>query len=89
MVLCRDLFDKLDVDGSGGISIEELSEGLEKQGYNVTPMEVEQLMARLDLNADGNIQIDEFAASMIDWHDVSRDSFPFPLSSLSSGKGLQ
>ena len=67
---CRDLFDRLDVDGSGGISLEELSQGLEEQGYHVTPIEVEQLMARLDLDADGHIQMDEFAASMIDWKDV-------------------
>ena len=68
----RDLFNRLDVDGSGGISLEELSQGLEEQGYHVTPIEVEQLMARLDLDADGHIQMDEFAASMIDWKDVSR-----------------
>lgn len=66
----RDLFNRLDVDGSGGISLEELSQGLEEQGYHVTPIEVEQLMARLDLDADGHIQMDEFAASMIDWKDV-------------------
>lgn len=64
------------MDGSGGISIEEFSQGLREQGYSVTPMEVEQLMARLDLNADGNIQMDEFAASMIDWQDVSRTPPP-------------
>lgn len=66
----RDLFNRLDVDGSGGISLEELSQGLAEQGYTVTPHEVEQLMGRLDLDADGNIQMDEFAASMIDWKDV-------------------
>lgn len=70
----RDLFNRLDVDGSGGISLEELSQGLIEQGYNVTPHEVEQLMARLDLDADGHIQMDEFAASMIDWRDVSLPS---------------
>lgn len=67
------------MDGNGGISLEELSQGLAEQGYAVTPMEVEQLMTRLDLDADGHIQIDEFAASMIDWRDVS------PLLSLSRG----
>lgn len=73
IVALRDLFNQLDVDGSGGISLKELSQGLSKQGYNVSPMEVERLMARLDLNADGNIQIDEFAASMIDWQDLQQD----------------
>ena len=73
---CRDLFNHLDEDGSGGISLEELSQGLAKQGYTVTPIEVEQLMGRLDLDADGHIQIDEFAASMIDWRDVSSTCTP-------------
>ena len=29
-------------------------------------------MARLDLDADGNILFDEFAAGLLDWKDVSR-----------------
>ena len=48
-----------------------MSEGLAEQGYSVSLMEVEQLVARLDLDADGHIQMDEFAASMIDWKVVS------------------
>ena len=67
----RDLFRQLDTDNSGGISLQEMSEGLAQQGYSVSLQEVEQLVARLDLDADGHIQMDEFAASMIDWSDVS------------------
>lgn len=67
----RELFSRLDTDNSGGISLEEMSDGLAEQGYSVSMMEVEQLVARLDLDADGHIQLDEFAASMIDWNDVS------------------
>lgn len=48
-----------------------MSAGLAEQGYSVSLMEVEQLLARLDLDADGHIQMDEFAASMIDWNVVS------------------
>ena len=66
----RDLFNRLDVDGSGGISLEELSQGLEEQGYHVTPIEVEQLDGSPGPGCDGHIQMDEFAASMIDWKDV-------------------
>ena len=58
------------MDSSGGISIQELTEGLKQQGYQVSPHEVEQLMERLDLDADGNILFDEFAAGLIDWKDV-------------------
>lgn len=67
----RDLFRRLDADCSGGISIDELSQGLTEQGYNVSTHEVERLMARLDLDADGNILFDEFAAGLLDWKDVS------------------
>lgn len=59
------------MDSSGGISFDELSQGLEEQGYVVSPNEVERLMSRLDLDADGHVVFDEFAAGLIDWKDVS------------------
>ena len=34
--LCRDIFDTLDVDKSGGVSMEELSKGLVNMGYLVS-----------------------------------------------------
>jgi Ca2+-binding EF-hand superfamily protein len=40
----QDLFEDIDTDGSGGVSLEELTEGLTKQGYNLTPNEIEQLV---------------------------------------------
>lgn len=33
---CRELFQTLDVDGSGGINIKELGSGLKELGYAVT-----------------------------------------------------
>ena len=41
----QDLFEDIDTDGSGGVSLEELTEGLTKQGYNLTPNEIEQLVS--------------------------------------------
>jgi hypothetical protein len=40
---------------AGGISFEELAEGLQAQGYLVDRAEVEQLMTKLDLDKDGNL----------------------------------
>ena len=36
----------------------------------VTPSEFEKLVERIDLNADGCLQFDEFAASLVDWQQV-------------------
>ena len=35
-LLCREIFDQLDTDKSGGVSIEELSTGLVEMGYLVS-----------------------------------------------------
>lgn len=40
---------------AGGISFEELAEGLQAQGYLVDRVEVENLMTKLDLDKDGNL----------------------------------
>ncbi len=36
----------------------------------VSPREFEKLVERIDLNADGAINFDEFAASLVDWQQV-------------------
>ena len=35
-IYCRDIFNRLDVDKSGGVSMEELSKGLVNMGYLVS-----------------------------------------------------
>lgn len=40
----QDLFEDIDTDGSGGVSLEELTAGLTKQGYNLSQNEIEQLV---------------------------------------------
>lgn len=71
----RELFKDIDTDSSGGISIQELTAGLKRQGYNINESEVEQLMDRIDMNRDGDIVLDEFAASLMDWSKVVRIPF--------------
>lgn len=40
----QDLFEDIDTDHSGGVSLEELTAGLTKLGYKLTPNEIEQLV---------------------------------------------
>ena len=40
----QDLFEELDTDASGAVSLEELTEGLTRQGYQLSSSETEQLV---------------------------------------------
>lgn len=69
--MCRELFERLDTDKSGGIDMREFTEGLKQQGYSLSAEEIEQIMDRIDINADKMIVFDELAASLLDWKSVS------------------
>lgn len=69
----KGLFDELDVDASGTVSMDELAAGLDKLGYDISATEIEQLMARVDVNQDGSIQMGEFVAGLVDWNVLQRD----------------
>ena len=68
------LFEELDVDSSGEVSMEELVGGLEKLGYDVSHAELEQLMQRVDTNGDGLLQLPEFVAGLVDWGVLQADA---------------
>ena len=53
----------LDVDKSGTVTLDELREGLAKQGSPITQKEVEALMESIDVDATGSIDYDEFLAA--------------------------
>ena len=65
----RDMFQTVDADSSGDVSVTELIDGLTQQGYSLTPSEVEQLVTRMDVNRDGQIDFDEFATCLLDWQE--------------------
>lgn len=54
------LFDKLDTDGSGSLSFNELSVGLTNMGIEISHKEKHALMKKLDDDADGEISYEEF-----------------------------
>lgn len=63
----RRAFNKLDVDNSKSISIEELAPLLETVYHGPAPeAELKRLMARFDTNADGRITWKEFCAALAD-----------------------
>lgn len=70
----KGLFDELDVDASGTVSMDELAAGLDRLGYDISTTEIEQLMARVDVNQDGSIQMAEFVAGLVDWNVLQRDN---------------
>lgn len=70
----RSLFNELDLDASGEVSMDELLSGLERLGYDIAPGEVEQLVDRVDVNHDGALQLSEFVAGLVDWSALQADS---------------
>ena len=53
---CRYIFTKMDTDGSGTLSFNELSAGLNEMGIEISNKEKHELMKRLDDDADGEIR---------------------------------
>ena len=56
----RDTFNAIDEDGSGAIGADELSGALKKLGYNVSDQQCQELLRKVDQNADGSLTFDEF-----------------------------
>lgn len=68
------LFKDLDVDASGSVSMDELTSGLGRLGYDLDSDEIEQLVKRMDGNRDGVLNLDEFVAGLVDWGELQEDS---------------
>ena len=60
--LPRDAFRVFDREGNGYISIIDLTDVLLKIGEKLSSDEVDELIAEADIDGDGNIYYDEFAA---------------------------
>ncbi|KAG1656568.1 hypothetical protein FOA52_009056 [Chlamydomonas sp. UWO 241] len=70
----KELFTQLDTDKSGQISLEELSVGLRSQGYVLSNYDIEILMRKIDIDHDGNVNLSEFLATLIDWNQMQNNS---------------
>lgn len=77
----RQLFRQLDGSGRGRVSREHLRSALLEGQFDVSDEEAEQLLAQLDLDQTGEIDVYEFLAAMVDWQAIR-------VSSAAAGGGL-
>ena len=56
----REVFNVLDIDGSGFISAKELKQVMTDLGDNPSDSEVEELMRYADIDGDGKVSYEEF-----------------------------
>ncbi|XP_027331032.1 calcium-dependent protein kinase 17-like isoform X2 [Abrus precatorius] len=69
----KQMFRGMDTDNSGTITIEELKQGLAKQGTKLTEQEVKQLMEAADADGNGTIDYDEFITATMHMNRVNRE----------------
>ena len=58
----RVVFDELDTDGNGAISVSELSDGLARAGLRVSTRQQRAMLRRFDIDASGEIELGEWEA---------------------------
>lgn len=61
----KDLFKSMDTDNSGTLTLEELKQGLARQGSLVAESEAHQLLNAADIDGNGSIDYMEFIAATI------------------------
>ncbi|XP_061353990.1 calcium-dependent protein kinase 2-like [Gastrolobium bilobum] len=69
----KEMFKGMDTDNSGTITIEELKQGLSKQGTKLTEQEVKQLMEAADADGNGIIDYDEFITATMHMNRMNRE----------------
>jgi len=63
-------FEMFDKDGNGAISIKELKQVLQALGQSFTEIQLQEMLAEIDINRDGEIDFEEFCSISI----VSQDT---------------
>ncbi|KAK7287517.1 hypothetical protein RIF29_00798 [Crotalaria pallida] len=69
----KEMFKGMDTDNSGTITIEELKQGLAKQGTKLSEQEVKQLMEAADADGNGTIDYDEFITATMHMNRMNRE----------------
>lgn len=54
----------MDEDGNKQLSLEELSDGLEECGLDLSSEEISEMFQKLDADGSGNISVDEFIVAV-------------------------
>lgn len=69
----RSLFESLDTDRSGTVTVDELQDGLRRQGSAIAAAEVEALLKSLDVDSTGTIDWNEFIAATLHQSQLERE----------------
>ncbi|XP_037464082.1 psbP domain-containing protein 5, chloroplastic-like isoform X2 [Triticum dicoccoides] len=62
----KEAFDLFDTDGSGTIDARELNVAMRALGFEMTPEQIQQMIAEVDKDGSGTIDLDEFIHMMTD-----------------------
>ncbi|CAN4125631.1 unnamed protein product [Withania somnifera] len=68
----KQMFEMIDADNSGHITLEELKKGLEKVGSKLKDSEINSLMQAADMDNSGTIDYGEFIAAMLHLNKVQK-----------------
>ncbi|GAB2298774.1 Calcium-dependent protein kinase 17 [Dionaea muscipula] len=69
----KQMFKSMDTDNSGTITLEELKQGLQKQGTRLSEFEVKQLMEAADADGNGTIDYEEFITATMHMNRMDRE----------------
>ncbi|GAB2229220.1 hypothetical protein Droror1_Dr00023357 [Drosera rotundifolia] len=69
----KQMFKSMDTDNSGTITLEELKQGLQKQGTRLSELEVKQLMEAADADGNGTIDYEEFITATMHMNRMDRE----------------
>ncbi|XP_062226422.1 calcium-dependent protein kinase 12-like isoform X1 [Phragmites australis] len=69
----KQMFNNMDTDKSGTITVEELKEGLTKLGAKISEAEVQKLMEAVDVDKSGSIDYAEFLTAMMNKHKLEKE----------------
>ncbi|KAL9238129.1 hypothetical protein vseg_012599 [Gypsophila vaccaria] len=69
----KQMFNNIDTDRSGTITVEELKAGLARLGSRLTEPEIQQLMEAADVDKNGSIDYMEFITATMHRHRLDKD----------------
>uniref|UniRef100_A0ACD5USF4 Uncharacterized protein n=1 Tax=Avena sativa TaxID=4498 RepID=A0ACD5USF4_AVESA len=69
----KQMFNNMDTDKSGTITVEELKIGLAKLGSKISEAEVQKLMEAVDVDKSGSIDYTEFLTAMMNKHKLEKE----------------